>query len=191
MDRWVIAETVDLLTGQRTFTSGYNTLAVTGDKNSIEWEVTLMANGVAADISGSTVIIYGIRPDKTTVLVNGTISGNICTTQLSQQFLALNGRVECLMILTNSNDNSTITVSHITLDVRSGPTDQIIDPGEILPNLSEGLVAIEQLSDFTLTRASVSDYVTVEMTNTGVYEVTYADGVSHILTANGGSLILN
>ena len=191
MDRWVISETVDLATGHKTFTSGYSTLAVKGDKLSIEWTVTLMIDGEAADVSGCSAMIYGIRPDGSTVLVNGTVNGSVCTATLSQQFMALLGKVECLMTLTNTTDHTTITVSHITLDVQQGPTDAIIDPGDILPDISEGLAAIEQLSDYTFTSVTVSGIVSVELTNTGTYEVTFTDGTSYVLTVDGESITVN
>lgn len=190
MDRWIVSETIDLATGQRTYTRGCSTFAIQGDKNSIEWEVTLLSNGEAATLTGCTCMLYAIRPDDTTAVAEGSVSGNVASGNSTQQFFALTGKVELQMVLTNLSDGTSITVSRLFITVERGPTDQIIDPGEVFPDLAEGLAAIQELSEYMLTETTVTDVVSVDQTDAHEFTVTYEDGTVYTLSVNDTTITM-
>lgn len=183
MDRWIIPQVVDLMTGEISFSGGYEPHAIKGDNLSIEWDVEVRKNGSAANLTGCSCMVYGNRQDKATCIAVGTISDNHVTVQIPQQFLALNGKVQCLMTLTNGTDGTAITISELNLNVCQGPYDAIIDPGETLPNISQGLVAIQELADYVLDSAAVANVVNCVKTADNTYRVTYADGTVYNFTA--------
>jgi hypothetical protein len=139
MDRWLVSQSSDLANGKISITSGQTIHAVRGNALSIEWSVEVLNNGESADISGCSCLAYAVRPDGTTCVASGTISNNVCSVKLPQQFFALAGRVDCLMNLANT-DGTTITVGVIQFTVQRGPTDQIVDPGDTYPDLTQGAV---------------------------------------------------
>lgn len=188
MDRWLVAQTADLTTGMVSITNGQTIHAVRGNALFIEWSVEVLNNGESADISGCTCLAYAIRPDGTTCVASGSISGSVCAVTLPQQFFALTGRVDCLMNLAHS-DGTTITVAAIQFNVQRGPTDQIIAPGETYPDIAQALVA---LSDYMLTNASVTGVVecSKESTDPDTYGVEFDDGDTYLIVCNGSAITL-
>lgn len=189
MDRWLVSQSSDLANGKISITSGQTIHAVRGNALSIEWSVEVLNNGESADISGCSCIAYAVRPDGTTCVASGAISNNVCSVKLPQQFFALAGRVDCLMNLANT-DGTTITVGVIQFTVQRGPTDQIVDPGDTYPDLTQGLIALEQLSDYILTNATVTGVVTCAQSETDddVYEIEYSDGEAYQIECNGSTI---
>lgn len=192
MDRWLVSQSADLTTGKISISSGQTIHAVRGNALSIEWSVEVLNNGEPADISGCTCLAYAIRADGTTCVIGGSISGSVCTAKLPQQFFALAGHVNCLMNLAHS-DGTTITISIIQFDVHRGPTDQIVDPGDVYPDITQGLIALDALSDYTLTSASVTGVVECsrESTNPNTYSVEFDDGDAYSLACDGETITLN
>ena len=190
MDRWIVSETVDLGTGQRTYTRGCRTFAINGDKNSIEWDVTLLNDGEAATLTGCTCMLYAIRPDGTTAVAQGSVAGNVASGKTTQQFFALTGDVELQMTLTNLTDSTTITVARLFISVKRGPTDQIVDPGEVFPDIAEGLAAIEELSQYMLNETTVTNVVHVEKTDDNEFTVTYDDDTEYTLSVDGTTITI-
>ena len=192
MDRWLVSQSADLATGKISISSGQTVHAIQGNALSIEWNVEVLNNGEPADISGCSCLAYAIRPDGTTCVIGGSINGSVCTAKLPQQFFALVGRVDCLMNLAHS-DGTTITVAVIRFGVQRGPTDQIVDPGDVYPDITQGLIALDALSDYTLTSASVTGIVECarESTNPDMYSVEFHDGDSYSLVCDGGTITLN
>lgn len=189
MDRWLVSQSADLATGKISISSGQTVHAIQGNALSIEWNVEVLNNGEPADISGCSCLAYAIRPDGTTCVIGGSINGSVCTAKLPQQFFALVGRVDCLMNLAHS-DRTTITVAVIQFTVQRGPTDQIVDPGDTYPDLTQGLIALEQLSDYILTNATVTGVVTCAQSETDddVYEIEYSDGEAYQIECNGSTI---
>lgn len=180
MDKWSIHSVSDLKTGLVQFDNRGPIHAVKGDALSIEWKCDVLNNGVPADISSYTCTVYANRPDKASALTSATISGNQITAVLPNSFFAIVGKVHVMMILASSGSGVAMTVSEMDFNVSQGPYDRIIDPGEVVPGIQEGLIAIRQMSQFIVPDAYCDDVVQCE-TNTDEqhsYTVTYEDGAS-------------
>ena len=76
MAQWKIRQTVDLAASGSTPTAWSEALMTDGDKNAHTWTVTVMDDGLAANLVGMAAMCYFNRADHVTVPVAGTIRGN-------------------------------------------------------------------------------------------------------------------
>lgn len=141
-----INQTVDLKKGINGVEVWPHALMYTGDKNAHTWNVTILDGGTPATISGN-VMGYFIRKDGATVAVKGSLSGNVASVTLDEKCYAFEGDVRSILRITTSN--SIISVSALLLNVRYGITDEIVDPGKLVPTLDELLAQIDAMEKAT------------------------------------------
>lgn len=93
----------------------------------------------AADLSG-IVLGYIIRADNTTVVVDGSLSGNKVWVDLPESAYAVPGQIQIAIRLVSGTTKSVLAacIGYVT---RSA-TDIIIDPGNVVPDLTELLAVI-------------------------------------------------
>lgn len=139
MPNWTIRQTIDLENPAARGDRGpgqSEVLMVEGDCRAHVWEITVLRGGAAADLSGCTVAASFVRQDGETVAVNGAVSGNVASAVLAQECYAIRGALKGIFrIVSGSGDVVSTSVMHFM--VQGGPTDQIIDPGEVIPSYEQ------------------------------------------------------
>lgn len=101
--------------------------------------VVVVKGGAPVTLTGS-VYGYIIRPDGATVVVEGSASENRASIQIPSQALAYTGRIDIVIQLASSSVRTVLGAC--TGTVVQSRTDQTVDPGEIIPDLSELLAKI-------------------------------------------------
>lgn len=138
-NNWVINEKVDLQKGISGYTVWPHALLIVGDKNAHKWNVTIMDGGSAADIRGN-VTAYFTRSDGDSVVVNGTLDGNISSVTFAPECYAYEGDLKAIMRV--SDGDSIVTVSAMLFRVANAVTGSVIDPGDVIPSLDDLLAQI-------------------------------------------------
>jgi len=178
---WTINQTVDLSRGY-TPVVWPDALMVSGDVGAHTWRLTVLDNGVPADLSGATITGYFVREDGVTVAVAGTVLGNAASVVLAQNCYAVAGRLGGVLRMEVSD--KTVTLSSVIFTVKRLTTDSMVDPGkafyttEVLSRLYDGLQAqIASLASGTPngTYATLGDLTTDDPNHAHIYVVT-ADG---------------
>lgn len=111
-----------------------------GDNGGNKITVEITDNGSAASLSGG-VVGYILREDNQTVIVNGSISGNRASIVLPASAYAVIGRISIVVKV------GTTTVGACTAYVYRTTTDTIVDPGSVIPDISELLALIGECED--------------------------------------------
>ena len=101
--------------------------AYQGDKRANFWNVHVLTNGVAADLSGFTARAYFIRPDGNTVDVQGSIADNVVSVELDEHVYTYIGRASGALVIENSTHS--ITIDAMKLNILKRNTD-IITPDD-------------------------------------------------------------
>lgn len=140
---WIIEQRVDLSAAPANDVPVCE-LMFPGDNLAHEWRISVYNGNEPADIAGGSVAAYFTRYDRLTVLVAGTISGNVITITLPQECYAVPGPVEAGVRYTKNNAKT--TVAHRWFDVlKRYETDSTIDPGEVIPDIDDLLNMVENM----------------------------------------------
>lgn len=140
--RWEINQKVDIKRGAQGIQLWPNALMILGDNEAHIWKIKILDNGEDIVVSG-TVTGYFVRPDGNTIMVAGTLEGNIASVILPQAVYAQKGNVQGIVRLSYGN-GQIVTLSALILPIRQVLTDSIIDPGEVIPSLEELLAMIDE-----------------------------------------------
>ena len=97
--------------------------------------VEIYDNGQVAQVTG-VVHGYAIREDDATVIIDGTLSGNKASVILPVSCYTVVGRLSIVIKV------GTMTVGAVTGNVYRSTTDTIVDPGHVIPSISELLAKI-------------------------------------------------
>lgn len=123
---WTINQTVDLSRGY-TPVVWPNALMVSGDVGAHTWRLTVLDNGVPADLSGATITGNFLRDDGATVKVTGSVSGNIASVTLTDACYAVEGKLVGTMRAVISG--ATITLAAVVYTVKLLTSGDVVDPG--------------------------------------------------------------
>lgn len=185
MDRILIAQTVDLDTGQTNTTHGMSIRkAVRGNRLPIRWEVTLLRTGQVADFSGCTCCVSAVRADGQTVPVPAAITDNVLTATLIGACFTVVGKLKCFFNVMDATGDFIMTASVLELDVIMGQTDIVVDPEESFPDFSVLVAAL------TMTHVDCAEIVDVTKNETGQYTIAYDSGDAYVITINGETMII-
>jgi len=102
--------------------------------------VNVFQDGEPATLSGS-VSASVIRADGATVAVTGSLSGNQCSVVLPQACYAVPGVLSIVIKLTG--DGAVTTVGAVVANVYRSSTDTAVDPGQVIPDISALIAAID------------------------------------------------
>lgn len=175
---WTINQTVDLSRGY-TPVVWPDALMVSGDVGAHTWRLTVLDNGVPADLSGAAVTGYFVREDRVTVAVAGSVSGNTVSVTLAQNCYAVAGRLGGVLRMEVSG--KTVTLSSVIFTVKRLTTDSMVDPGrafrtvEVLSDLYDALQAqTAALASGSPkgTYATVGDLTSADPDHANIYVVT-------------------
>lgn len=123
---WTINQTVDLSRGY-TPVVWPDALMVSGDVGAHTWRLTVLDNGVPADLSGANITGSFLRADGNTVLVSGTVSGNIASVTLTDACYAVEGKLVGTMRAVISG--ATVTLAAVVYTVKLLTSGDVVDPG--------------------------------------------------------------
>lgn len=105
------------------------------------FNITCLMDGAAASVSGTASARF-LRADEQTVVVSGTVSGNVVSITLPQSCYTANGRFG--MVVFVSGSDVTTAVYAVAGSVYRSTSDTIVDPGSVIPSLEELLAQIER-----------------------------------------------
>lgn len=160
---WLLRSTVDLASPKLTtdiVNAGY---IFRDDENAHVWEITVLDGGVAADLTGYGAVGYFIRSDDNTVIIAGTISGNVVTVQLNANCYAYRGLLKGVIRIEKTNSVISIGAMHVRIDVAT--TAQAVIDDEILIRFETSVAAVESLIGQT------GNYYTKEETLNAIYPI--------------------
>lgn len=103
--------------------------------------VNVFSDGEPATLSGS-VSASVIRADGATVPVPGALSGNIATVVLPQACYAMPGPISIVIKITTGG--AVTTICAVVANVYQSSTDEIVDPGTIIPSIQDLIDAINE-----------------------------------------------
>lgn len=151
----------------------YYNLELVFSKDNLANEIQIeLYNGSDVYSGGGSVSGTAIRADGRTVPIeNGTISGNVVTVALTEECMDVPGTLQVYVKLTSGNVKTTIFAGVFTA-IRT-ETDAIIDPGTIIPSITELINQIDAAID-----SIPADYSTLLGSVAGTYSAskTYAVG---------------
>lgn len=104
---------------------------IQGDSYAHRLSVAVMNGDAQADLTGQAIVGKFIRSDGSTVTVVGSAAGNVASVDFPSFVYAYVGR----LIITLSAGGTSLVQLHAS--VRTGSTNVVVDPGNVLPNLDE------------------------------------------------------
>lgn len=116
-----------------------------GDNNANIYGFRCLRQNEPVSLAGCTCMGYFVKPDKTTVLIEGITDGNTAYVTLPDTCYAVVGQFSLAIKLYGGNVSGTIRIVDGT--VTDTTTDSVIDPGGVLPDLEELLAVIGRAED--------------------------------------------
>lgn len=172
---WLVRRTVDLArphTSNDVINCGY----IYRDDNAAHvWEVTILRDGVPADLTGYTVRGYFIRSDETTVSITGSKSGNVATVQLNASCYALKGLLKGVVRLEKTGEVITVSAMHVRVDVAT--TDEMAIDQETRISIQDMLEDVEAML------ADTANYYT--KSETQALALQFGEEIAETYIANG------
>lgn len=159
MNNWQINQRVDLAQGPANVAVWPKALMVVGDGSAHEWRVEVFDNGKPAELKG-TVNGYFIRVDGVTIPLEGSLHGNVASVVLDSTCYAYEGDLKGILRLTDGK--STVTLSALLFRVTHGTTDEIVDPGTIIPSLDSLLEQLENIKEASENADTAADRANTE-----------------------------
>lgn len=142
MNSWHFEQKVDLRRpgGQ---IACQDAMMINGDSDAHQWLVQVFDGSAPADLTDYNVTGYFDRADGKTVVVTGSVTGHSVCVVLPQAVYAVPGQL--LGVLRASRDGQIITLAVGRWVVRKGPGDEYVDPGHVVPSLTELLDKIADM----------------------------------------------
>lgn len=114
------------------------------DANRLNFE---LYNGEAPYSPGGSCAGYVVRSDGETVPMTGTVSGNLLSIVLPEEAYAVEGPINVAVKSVAGGSRSTIFFGMGTVLV--GQTGTIVNPGDVIPDITELMAAIDQMEQAT------------------------------------------
>ena len=146
-----------------------------GDDNANRIEVEVTDGGAPAVLSGN-VFGYAVRSDGVTVPMNGTLSENIVSIVLPASAYVAIGLLSIVIKV------GTTTVCACATHVYRSETEDVVDPGEVVPSMAELLEQIAVMEDLIEEGQALID----ELSGYGVVG-TLITGNQYRLSLEGGA----
>lgn len=143
MQKWTINQRIDLSMPNK-IDSKIAARLVVGDNKAHGWSVSVYDGSSEVNVTSASVSAYFNRPDGKAVMVKGTAQNNVATVTLPSECYAFPGVMTGIMKIT-STDASVATMAVSRFIVESGAFGEIVDPGDVVPNLDELLAQLAKL----------------------------------------------
>lgn len=164
--------TIELESGNihRSFT---NKAIGEGDANGNRFGFRCIRNGEPVNLSGSTIIGHFIRADGTTVEINGgAVTGYTAFVTLPASCYAVEGNFTLAIKLIGGGVTGTIRMVDGTV-IRT-TNGAVIDPGNVIPDLSDYLAVVEDAEEAA--DAVIRFSVTAELISGSDYKIVVTTG---------------
>ena len=165
MTNWIVRCKVDLSKPEsvRPVTDfGY---CLVGDKKAHSWEIFCFNGSEKANLSGYNVIGYFIRSDKKTVYIEGRVEDSCAICVLDETCYQIEGDLRGALKLENPNTGEIITIGVMYARIKKSTTDSVVDPGNIIPSISDLLTEFSKV-DSAIERANSASEVLENLTVT-------------------------
>lgn len=103
-----------------------------GDAYPFVWRCEVTNGGAAVELTGGAVDAWAVRADGVSVLMPGTVSGNVITVEVPPAALSVAGQT--VFILRYTRGDTHITLDSFVTSVLPSESAAIADPDEILPD---------------------------------------------------------
>lgn len=125
------------------------------DKAAHKFIIHAVRSGTAEDLTGVGVEGYLIRSDKTTVVMTGRIESKNATLILPRAAYAVPGR--CQLVINLTTTDTTQTVLALDFTILRSTTETYIDPGSVVPDITELLAQIAAMRAATDAAIAAAD----------------------------------
>ena len=171
---------------QSAYAKPFEEIAISlGDNMAHRWNVMVLRQGSPADLAGYIARAYFLRRDGRTVVLDASIEGNTVSVTLDEACYAVPGEVRAILRL-SSGSNVNITIAYTLFTVITATSNTMVDPGHIIPDLSELLAKIADVE----TAAQDARLATEGITALTVEAVTLPAGAATVeKIINGNSYI--
>lgn len=143
-----------------------------GDINGNRFGFRCLRNGSPVSMIGTAVIGHFIRADGNTVLLNGEVDGNTAFVSLPAACYAIEGQFTLVIKLSGGGVTGTIRmVDGTVVNTTNGA---VLDPGEVIPDLSDYLAVVEDAEKAAETVFGIS--VTAELISGSDYKIVVTTG---------------
>lgn len=132
--------------------------------------------GKKATITGAGCSGYFVRADGTTVLLSGTVSGNIALVTLSAACYAVAGRCKLSVNLTQGSDIHTLLMVEGYVDTVR--TDKVADPESVIPDIDDLLAQISAMDSATTAANKAAERCEAVVATAGTGQMVYCWGDS-------------
>lgn len=154
------------------FRSFVNNAIGEGDVNGNRFGFRCFRNGEPVDLTGNSVIGHFIRADGNTVELTGTVNGNTAYVTLPATCYAITGAFTLAIKLAGGSVTGTIRmVDGTVVNTTNG---SVIDPGSVIPDLSDYLAVVEAAEEAAKTVFAFS--VTAELISGTDYNIIVTTG---------------
>ena len=126
-------------------------IVFTEDNNPAVIGVRLFYGDTPAPQTGASCVCYCIRADGNTVQFTGTVSGNEVSATLPKSCFYAVGQLAIMLQTVTGTGNSAVitTVLKLVVNVEPSKTGSSIDPGNVVPNLTQLLAMLDQMEAAT------------------------------------------
>ena len=129
--QWITDHVVDLLEAPRVREG--RTLIVPGDRDAQVWRVSVVRGADPVPLTGETVQAFFQRPDGVTVVVAGSVSGNVVTVTVPRDACLAAGQLRAMLCLGDRVTVQNVQASSIieaVFMVQPGIGEVLVDPAE-------------------------------------------------------------
>lgn len=171
-ENWIIEQTVELTRPVQPYVGQPVELMLPGDHLAHTLRIKCKERDMPVNLTGYTAAGYFKRTDGNTVLVVGSITGNVVDVTLSQECYAFAGNLRGVVRITNSTTDAKITLCdrlfHVGQAVDDGGT---IDPGEVIPSIDDLLAEIEAMEEATAAAEAAAECIADDYSASATYAV--------------------
>jgi len=114
--------------------------------------VSVTDGGAEYTVTGN-VVCYMIRPDTTTITIEGTADGGNAIVTLPKNAYLYTGRAS-FVIKAESSENK-VTLAAFTAIVYHDRSDRVVDDERIIPSLSEVMAIVDQINNMTISNTTL------------------------------------
>lgn len=143
-----------------------------GDVNGNRFGFRCFRNGAPVSLTGTAVLGHFIKADGNTVQLTGTVNGNTAFVSLPASCYAVEGQFTLAIKLSGGGVTGTIRIVDGT--VVNTTEGAVIDPGGVIPDLTDYLAAVEDAEEAAETVFGFS--VTTELISGTDYRIIVTTG---------------
>lgn len=110
-------------------------LAYPGDSRAHTWQCSVFDGPDPVDLTGYKIVATYTNCNSQSVIAEGWSDGNTAYATLPREAYAVPGELVCILRATSGDD--TITLDSVTIPIGTGPSDEYIDPGDVVPSLDK------------------------------------------------------